>query len=105
LGRAAEPAGRRTSYPAGLRATTDLDREGLRHEAAVAIGWGVKSGGERVAAGPGGAVPVPPGVRHRAAGRMTVLDVVAPPSDPTEDGTSMVQVTPDRARDQTAGPA
>ena len=48
--------------------------------AAIAIGWGgVKSGGERLAVGPGGAAPIPPGVRHRAARRMTILDVVVPP--------------------------
>jgi hypothetical protein len=35
----------------------------------------VKSGGERMAVGPGGAVLIPPGVRHRAAGRMTILNV------------------------------
>jgi hypothetical protein len=36
--------------------------------AAIAIGWGVKSGGERMAVGAGGAVLIPAEVRHRAAG-------------------------------------
>ncbi|HEY2156807.1 MAG TPA: hypothetical protein VGH33_14345 [Isosphaeraceae bacterium] len=41
--------------------------------------------GERMAAVPGGAVPIPPGVRHRAAGRMTIPGVAVPPSDPTDE--------------------
>jgi hypothetical protein len=53
--------------------------------AAIAIGWGVKSGGERLAVGPGGSVPIPPEVRHRAMGRMTILDVVVPPFDPADE--------------------
>jgi len=53
--------------------------------AAIAIGWGVKSGGERLAVGPGGAALIPPAVRHRAAGRMTILDVAVPPSDPADE--------------------
>ena len=40
--------------------------------------------GGRVAVGPGGAVQIPPGVRHRAMGRMTILDVVVPPFDPAD---------------------
>src|SRR5689334_21042251 len=38
--------------------------------------------GRRVAVRPGVAVLIPPGVRHRAVGRMTILNVVAPPFDP-----------------------
>jgi hypothetical protein len=38
-----------------------------------------------MAVGPGGAVPIPPGVRHRAAGRMTILDVAVPPSGPADE--------------------
>jgi hypothetical protein len=49
-----------------------------------AAGPAVKSGGERMAVGPGDAVPIPPRVRHRAAGRMTILDVLVPPSDPAD---------------------
>jgi hypothetical protein len=37
--------------------------------------------GERMAVGQGGAVLIPQGVRHRAAGRMTILNVVVPPFD------------------------
>jgi hypothetical protein len=40
----------------------------------------VKSGGERMAVGQGGAVLIMPGVRHRAMGRLTILDVVVPTS-------------------------
>jgi hypothetical protein len=52
------------AHPAYLRATTDLDREELAVRAAIAIGWGVKSGGERMAVGPGGAGRIPLGARH-----------------------------------------
>jgi hypothetical protein len=67
VGRAALPAGRRTSHPAYLRATTDLDREELRHEGGDRDRLGVKSGGERMEVGPGGAVLIPPGggIRRR----------------------------------------
>jgi hypothetical protein len=53
--------------------------------AAIAIGWGVELDGERMAVGPGGAVLIPPGVRHRAARRMTILNVVVPPFDPADE--------------------
>jgi hypothetical protein len=53
--------------------------------AAIAIGWGgVKSGGERMAVGQGGAELIPPAVRHRAARRMTILNVVSKASELTE---------------------
>jgi hypothetical protein len=45
----------------------------------------VKSGGERMAVGPGGAVLIPPRVRHRATGRMTILHIVVPPFDPADE--------------------
>jgi len=41
----------------------------------------VELDGERVPVGPGQAVLIPPGVRHRALGRMTILNVVLPPFD------------------------
>ena len=37
------------------------------------------------AVGPGGAAPMPPGVRHRTMGRMPILDVVVPPFDPADE--------------------
>jgi hypothetical protein len=45
----------------------------------------VKSDGERMAVGLGGAVLIPPAVRHRAARRMTILNVVVPPFDPADE--------------------
>ena len=42
-------------------------------------------GGERMAVGPGGAVLIPPGVRHRAMGRMTIRDVEVPPFEPADE--------------------
>ena len=41
--------------------------------------------GAPVAVGPGTVVLIPPGVRHRAVGRMTLLNVVMPPFDPADE--------------------
>jgi quercetin dioxygenase-like cupin family protein len=41
--------------------------------------------GERLPVRPGQAVLIPPGVRHRAVGRMTILNVVVPPFDPADE--------------------
>jgi mannose-6-phosphate isomerase-like protein (cupin superfamily) len=41
--------------------------------------------GERVPLATGHAVMIPPLVRHRAMGRMTVLNVVVPPFDPADE--------------------
>ena len=84
VGRAAVPAVRRTSHPAFPRATTDLDREEPRPEGGDRDRLGVELDGERMAVGPGGAVLIPPGMRHRAAGRMTIRNVVVPPFDPAD---------------------
>lgn len=48
-------------------------------------GAGVELDGEVVPVGPGVAVLIPPGVRHRAVGRMTILNVVCPPFDPADE--------------------
>lgn len=40
---------------------------------------------ERIALAPGRCVLIPPGVRHRALGRMTVLVVVTPKFDPADE--------------------
>jgi mannose-6-phosphate isomerase-like protein (cupin superfamily) len=45
----------------------------------------VELDGERVEVRPGHAVMIPPGVRHRALGRMTILNVVVPPFDPADE--------------------
>lgn len=41
--------------------------------------------GESVPIQTGSAVMIPPGVRHRAVGRMTILNIVTPPFDPTDE--------------------
>jgi hypothetical protein len=45
----------------------------------------VELDGERMVVVPAGAVLIPPRVRHRAVGRMTILNVVAPPFDPADE--------------------
>jgi mannose-6-phosphate isomerase-like protein (cupin superfamily) len=50
-----------------------------------AAGAAIELNGERVPVGAGHAVMIPPGVRHRAIGRMTLLNVVVPPFDPTDE--------------------
>ena len=41
--------------------------------------------GERVTVATGQAVMIAPGVRHRAVGRMTILNIVVPPFDPADE--------------------
>jgi mannose-6-phosphate isomerase-like protein (cupin superfamily) len=48
-------------------------------------GAAIELDGERVPVGAGHAVMIPPGVRHRAVGRMTILNVVVPPFDPADE--------------------
>jgi quercetin dioxygenase-like cupin family protein len=48
-------------------------------------GAAVELDGEHVPVRPGVAVMIPPGVRHRAVGRMTILNVVVPPFDPADE--------------------
>jgi mannose-6-phosphate isomerase-like protein (cupin superfamily) len=50
-----------------------------------AAGAAIELDGERVTVGTGHAVMIPPGVRHRAVGRMTILNVVVPPFDPADE--------------------
>jgi mannose-6-phosphate isomerase-like protein (cupin superfamily) len=50
-----------------------------------ATGAAIELDGEPVAVGPGIAVLIPPGMRHRAVGRMTILNVVVPPFDPADE--------------------
>ena len=45
----------------------------------------VELDGERVAVRPGTSILIPPGVRHRAVGRMTILNVVVPPFNPEDE--------------------
>ncbi|HEY1189635.1 MAG TPA: cupin domain-containing protein [Gemmata sp.] len=48
-------------------------------------GAGIELDGEVVPVQVGVAVLIPPGVRHRAVGRMTILNVVVPPFDPADE--------------------
>jgi mannose-6-phosphate isomerase-like protein (cupin superfamily) len=50
-----------------------------------AAGAAIELDGERVPVTMGQAVMIPPGVRHRAVGRMTILNVVVPPFDPDDE--------------------
>ncbi len=50
-----------------------------------AAGGAIELDGEQVTVSPGHAVMIPPGVRHRAVGRMTILNVVVPPFDPADE--------------------
>lgn len=40
---------------------------------------------QRIAVQPGMAIMIPPGVRHRAIGRMTILNIVVPPFNPDDE--------------------
>jgi mannose-6-phosphate isomerase-like protein (cupin superfamily) len=50
-----------------------------------ADGAAIELDGELVPVRPGVAVMIPPGVRHRAVGRMTILNFVVPPFDPADE--------------------
>jgi mannose-6-phosphate isomerase-like protein (cupin superfamily) len=45
----------------------------------------VELDGESVRVQPGVVILIPPGVRHRAVGRMTLLNVVVPPFEPADE--------------------
>jgi mannose-6-phosphate isomerase-like protein (cupin superfamily) len=45
----------------------------------------VELDGERVPVRPGSAVMIPPLTRHRAVGRMKILNVAVPPFDPADE--------------------
>ena len=40
---------------------------------------------ERVDIAPGDVIHIPPGVRHRAVGSLTILNIVTPPFDPDDE--------------------
>ena len=75
----------RVEIEADARSHDPREHPGIDDVLEGAAGAAVGPGGERVAVGPGGAAPIPPGVRHRAVGRMTILDVVVPPFDPADE--------------------
>jgi hypothetical protein len=41
--------------------------------------------GERMTVGQGGTVLIAPAVRHRAVGRMPILNIVVPPFEPADE--------------------
>ena len=45
----------------------------------------MKSGGERMAVGQGGAVLIPPEVQHQPVGRLMIRNLVVPPFDPDDE--------------------
>ncbi len=48
-------------------------------------GAAIELDGELMPVQKGVAVMIPPGVRHRAVGKMTILNVVVPPFDPADE--------------------
>lgn len=48
-------------------------------------GAAIELDGEAVPVGPGVAIMIPPGTRHRAVGRMVILNVVVPPFDDADE--------------------
>jgi len=48
-------------------------------------GAAIELDGEAVPVAVGTAIMIPPGVRHRAVGRMTILNVVVPPFDEADE--------------------
>lgn len=48
-------------------------------------GAAIELDGEAIPVHKGVAVMIPPGVRHRAVGQMTILNVVVPPFDPADE--------------------
>lgn len=45
----------------------------------------VELDGERQSISPGTLIHIPPGVRHRAVGKLLVLNIVTPPFDPDDE--------------------
>ncbi len=78
------PASSGSKIEADARPHDHRDHAEIDYVLNCAAGAAVEPGGEPLAAAPGGAVPIPPGVRHRAAGRMTTRDVAVPPVDPAD---------------------
>jgi quercetin dioxygenase-like cupin family protein len=75
----------RVEIEADARSHDRREHPGIDDVLECAAGAAVGLDGGRLAAGPGDAVLIPPGVRHRAVGRVTILDVVVPPFDPADE--------------------
>src|SRR4051812_37786983 len=72
----------RVEIQADARAHYHRDHTEMYYVLECDAGAAVELDGGRVPVRPGVAVLIPPGVRHRAVGRMTILNVVVPPFDP-----------------------
>jgi mannose-6-phosphate isomerase-like protein (cupin superfamily) len=75
----------RVEIDADARAHYHRDHTEIYYILECAAGAAVELDGERMVVGPGSAVLIPPGVIHRAVGRMTILNVVVPPFDPADE--------------------
>src|SRR4051812_13962132 len=75
----------RVEIESDARAHHHRDHTEIYYVLECAAGAAVELDGVPVAVGPGSAVLIPPGVRHRAVGRMTILNVVVPPFDPADE--------------------
>ena len=75
----------RVEIEADARAHDHRDHAEIYYVLECSAGAAVELDGVPVAVGPGSAVLIRPGVRHRAVGRMTILDVVVPPFDPADE--------------------
>jgi quercetin dioxygenase-like cupin family protein len=75
----------RVEIEADARAHYHRDHTEIYYVLECAAEAAVELDGDPVAVGPGVAVLIPPGVRHRAVGRMAILNVVVPPFDPADE--------------------
>ncbi len=80
------PAGvQRVEIEADARAHYHRDHTEIYYVLECPAGAAVELDGVPAAVGPGSAVLIPPGVRHRAVGRMSILNVVVPPFDAADE--------------------
>jgi mannose-6-phosphate isomerase-like protein (cupin superfamily) len=75
----------RVEIEADARAHYHRDHTEIYYVLECGTGAAVELDGRAVPVRPGTAVLIPPGVRHRAVGRMTILNVVVPPFDPADE--------------------
>jgi mannose-6-phosphate isomerase-like protein (cupin superfamily) len=75
----------RVEIEADARAHYHRDHTEIYYVLECGAGAAVELDGRAVAVRPGTAVLIPPGVRHRAVGRMAILNVVVPPFDPADE--------------------
>jgi mannose-6-phosphate isomerase-like protein (cupin superfamily) len=75
----------RVEIETDARAHFHRDHTEIYYVLECGAGAAVELDGRAVAVRPGTAVLIPPGVRHQAVGRMTILNVVVPPFDPADE--------------------